>query len=285
VLTQKQIKIEKEALVGLQDTVVGFKQIAGADVRKIRIKVLQNRDYLAGIAQLYRVVEFSYKKQLAKDKFAALAWPKKEKSGLAMVFLSANTGLYGPIVKRTFDLFLKDFKNNREAKIVVVGRIGQRLLKGEKLEEYIYFDFPDRNFTYQEAKKMIDFLANFSRVRIYHGFFENTSSQVGTVTDISDTIQELLKFEEEKKVRWIFEPSLFEIVDFFEGEIFTSLFIQALYEGRLAKSASRMVMLNQAEENISRALRRFAWEQRRWRHRLLNQRQLATLAGMNLWSI
>jgi len=284
-LTQKQIKVEKETLDGLQGAVVGFKQIAGADVRKIRVKVLQNRDYLAGIAQLYRVVEFSYKKQLAKDKFAVLAWPKKEKSGLAMVFLSANTGLYGPIVKRTFDLFLKDLENNREAKIVVVGRIGQRLLKGVKLEKYIYFDFPDRNFTYQEVKKMVDFLANFSRVRIYHGFFENTSSQVGTVTDISDTIQELLKLEEGKKVRWIFEPSLFEIVDFFEGEIFTSLFIQAFYEGRLAKSASRMVMLSQAEENISGALRRFAWEQRRWRHRLLNQRQLATLAGMNLWSI
>ena len=284
-LTQKQIKTEKETLEGLWGAIVGFKQIAGADVRKIRVKVLQNRDYLAGIAQLYRVVEFSYKKQLAKDKFAALAWPKKEKSGLAMAFLSANTGLYGPIVKRTFDLFIKDLESNKEAKAVIVGRIGQRLLKGVGIENYTYFDFPDRNFTYEQAKKMTDFLANFSRVRIYHGFFENTSHQVGTVTDISDSIQELLKFEEERKVRWIFEPSLFEIVDFFEGEIFTSLFIQALYEGRLAKSASRMVMLNQAEENVSGALRKFSWEQRRWHHRLLNRRQLATLAGMNLWSV
>ena len=56
--------------------------------------------------------------------------------------------------------------------------------------------------------------------------------------------------------KYIFEPSLETIVIFFETEIFSSLLEQVFHESRLAKLASRMVLLDRASVAVAHALAR-----------------------------
>ena len=85
--------------------------------------------------------------------------------------------------------------------------------------------------------------------------------------------------------RWVIGlHSLEEVSLFFETEIFASLLEQIFHESRLAKLASRMVLLDHAIINIESELKRTSLSKQRVHHRTLNRHLLDSLSGVSLWS-
>jgi hypothetical protein len=70
---------------------------------------------------------------------------------------------------------------------------------------------------------------------------------------------------------------------FFETEIFSSLLTQTVYESQLAKLSSRIVSLDQANQNIAQAKRVAVWEAMKARHQLLGRKQQEMLIGRQSW--
>ena len=72
-------------------------------------------------------------------------------------------------------------------------------------------------------------------------------------------------------------------MQFFEAEIFASLFEQTVFESQLAKFASRMTSLELRVENMTDILKDIAIEKEKVRHRIMNKKQLETFSSMALW--
>ena len=83
------------------------------------------------------------------------------------------------------------------------------------------------------------------------------------------------------QVPYIFEPSLETILQFFETEIFASMFEQIVREGELAKNASRVISMDQADINIKLKIKNLKLIALRSRHEKANKKQLAALAHLN----
>ena len=111
--------------------------------------------------------------------------------------------------------------------------------------------------------------------------FDAVTSQHPAVTGISGDI--LPQEQNMPYVKYFFEPSLDKILQFFEAEIFASLFEQTLFESRLAKFASRMTTLELRAQKIKDILKNIYIERGRIRHRIQNKKQLETFASMSLW--
>jgi ATP synthase F1 gamma subunit len=286
----KAIKRELQTLEELGNLLGAYEEIASIRMRKVKNSVLQTRDFLEGLTKVFYQVKYSYKKELQdlKGEKSFKSVRKTNKKSVA-VFLSANTGLYGDIISRTFDSFLDQIKKTK-TDIVVVGRRGRVLFeeieKNLELEgrEVQFFDMSDSGSDPDNIKKLLAYLVNYERIVVFHGKFKDILVQEPAAVSISGDVFE--SDEESNQdvtdAKYLFEPSMFGVMSYFEREILSSIFEQAVHESNLSKYSSRMISLDSATEKISKEIVQKELAARRLDHRLANRKQLTILSGFQV---
>jgi ATP synthase F1 gamma subunit len=290
-ITKKNLENEITNLIGLRVMVRAYEEIAASRIKKSRDSVLRNRAFMSEVNEIFEEVITSYRKQIEeymKQRKAKsindLTFVNKNGKTLYLL-ISANTGLYGSLIKRTFELFIQKTKQ-KKGDIAIIGRLGQSMWQasGQK-DQYYYFDFPDQSVDSDALKKILDFLISYQSVVIFYGEFQNLVRQDATYSDISGN-----SFESEANtgkprpiIKYYFEPSLAKILEFFEKQIFAAIFEQTVRESQLAKLASRLTLLDSASENISKKIDNVTIEKNIIHHQHLNKKQLETFASRSLW--
>jgi len=285
---EKEIQSEIFEMTTLRSLVRAYEEIASYRMKRTRDTVLANRQFLSELNSVFEQVRISYAtkvNELAKQK----GKPGEEKitflahnGKTVTVFLSANTGLYGDIVQSVFDLFVDEVRHDN-SEVTIVGKHGLSLLLSEEPDRpYTYFDLPDNAVTSSDLDEIIKHIVQYEEIHVYYGEFINVIQQKPNKLTISAEIS--LKDEVAKnKNLYIFEPSLENILMFFETEIFASLFEQSVREGQLAKFASRVMAMDRADVNIAEKLSKLKFEKLRVLHRVANRKQLNTMSGRWIW--
>ncbi len=265
-------------LGSFKELVRAYEQIASLRMKKTREDVLYNRKYMYSINEIFEEVRTSYvsmaKKLLKKKKGEKLTFLAHNGKTVA-VLLSANTGLYGDIVKRTFNLFMKEVEENA-SEVTIIGRHGLNLFLGVRPNHpYTFFNLPEVDIEARDLAPIINHIVQYEDIHLYHGKFISVIKQEPENVTISAQV-EVDEGTAEKKA-YIFEPSLEEILMFFETEIFASLFEQAVHESQLAKFASRVLAMNKADTNIKERLKKLRLMEMKARHGEANRKQLNSL--------
>lgn len=280
---KKQIKEELDSLETLKSSVQAFEELAGIRTKKVKAYVLENRDYYSGLRSIFSQVKRSYKKELEKieqKKKMKLLKGKVTNSKMlktTAVLISSNTGLYGGLINSVFKLFEKYISDNK-ADIVIVGRIGLQLYKEKEIKKpYKYFDLSDSVFEPYQVNSIFEYLKDYKDIIIFHGRFENILRQIALKNKVAEVSIELERSVEEKK--YLFEPSLEKVLEFFETVIKASIFDHLLYESNLAKYASRMINLYFAREKIQKRINAVGFDKLRLKHSEENRKQLETLTA------
>lgn len=265
-------------LGSFKELVRAYEQIASLRMKKTREDVLYNRKYMFSINQIFEEVRASYitmaKKLLKKKKGEKLTFLAHNGKTVA-VLLSSNTGLYGDIVKRTFDLFMEE-ANREVSEATIIGRHGLSLFLAAKPNTpYTFFNLPEVDIEPRDIAPIINHIVQYEEIHLYHGKFISVVKQEPENISISAQVE--VDEETTEKKSYIFEPSLEEILMFFETEIFASLFEQAVHESQLAKFASRVLAMNKADTNIKQRLKALKMMEMSARHRQNNRKQLNSL--------
>lgn len=287
-ITKKVLESEINNLEGLSNMIQAYEEIAASRIMHSRQTVLTNRKFIDEINQIFQEVISSYRKEaenLLKNKKNKnsndLSYISKNGKTLYLL-ISANTGLYGSIVKRTFDLFVQNSKGPNSDK-AIIGRLGLTMWQQTKSQDkYYYFDFPDQKVDNDSFKKILDFIVSYEKIIVFYGRFQNLVQQEATYSDISGNAPATENKEQTYK-KYYFEPSLGKVLEFFEKQIFASIFEQTVRESQLAKIASRLTTLDQASVNIEKQLNIMTGEKNRSSHRQQNKKQLETLSSRFLW--
>lgn len=276
--TIKTIAEELDQLRTLQSLVGTYEQIAAASMQRIRGAVLENRAFSQGLDTIFQEVSTAYREEITKLMQAREITDKSRlsllrKNGLTIaVFLSANTGLYGDILYRTFRHFLNYVKKHHTSHVLVVGRIGKLLFEEARPNsEFFYEDFPDNTIDAEQLLRILKRLAVYKNVLLFHGEFRSLVTQSATHTAIPAESQ---LGPGTVSVKYIFEPSLDEILIFFETQIFAALVEQIMQESRLAKLSSRLVLLDRATVNLEAGLKGTSLREQKLRHQMMNKKQL-----------
>lgn len=285
-INKKIITKEISELAILQTVSRAYAEIASFRMQKTRGGVLLNRTFLNSISKVFQDILASYKaevERLAKEKGKGKNITFLAHNGKTVaVFLSANVGLYGDIVDKTFQLFSDEIKNN-DVEVTIVGKLGLAMFRGIfPNKNYTYFDFPDSEVRTDLLGELINHLVSYEEIRIFYGKFRSVITQEPEVSKISSSLVDL---ENSQQVttparKFIFEPSLEKILMFFESEIFASLMDQILRESQLAKLASRITSMTKAGENIRKKLKQMQLEKLRFVHSLANKKQINMLPAI-----
>lgn len=289
-ITRKKLVNEIQDLVALEGMIIAYEEIAANRMRRIKNSVLRNREFLNGLTDIFAAVKNSYKEEVER----LLQENKKRNKGLAkaslivkkertvVVLLSASSGLYGDIIKRTFDEFAQYVTTN-DVDIVIIGKLGKRLA-GTLGKDFTYFELSDSAQDPEGVVKILEFLSQYEHILVFHGKFKDILNQLPARTYITGEDLSAKIAVQAKVVKSIFEPSLEQLLVFFETQILSALFDQTLYESSLSKFTSRMISLDQAAVNIHGRLDDTKLRSKKFKHIAYNKSQSNMLAGLVLWS-
>ncbi len=278
-LALKEVKENLEATSNIEIITSLYQEIANLRMNKIRQTVLNNREFIEELSQVYTQVKRTYiasfKKGLEKISFI------KRNERKVVVFLSCNKYFYGTLISDIWRDLLNYLVEN-EADLAIVGKIGRYLLETENSKrKFFYFDLDDDRPKKEEIKNIVEFIKNYEEIIIFHGKFNTVLSQKVVQSNISGGIT--LGKELGKVKSYLFEPSPEIVLEFFETELMSAFSNQAVLEHRLARYATRMVAMYQATENAKEIRKKLEIEQKKLKRRLLNKKQIGLFAGFQLW--
>ena len=286
-ITKKSIEFEIESLTNIKGMVEAYEEIAALRIRRNRDQVLRSRMFAEELNTLFQQVRLS-----ASDKIDPKKRSYLEKNGKTLfVFLSTNTGLYGNIVRRIFNLFAK-YVGQYADNVLIIGKSGLKLLQEQNIiKPLTYLDFPETTIDSTFIDRIGSYMLQFERVIVFYAKFAGVMHQDETMIDISGSPPAApreapaSKVSQNVKIKYFFEPEVNKILGFFEKEIFASILEQTVSEFQLAKLSSRVVGLNNAIDHIDDELKKTIFKRNAFVHAESNRKQLQTFSSMSLWNI
>lgn len=291
----KNIVSDREVVRSIGEITQAYQEISVIKMQRIRSGVMKTRAFAESLADIFFDVKSSYKKQIEeylgerKKGFhfpfhhaqPVQSEPKKEQE--ALVFLGANTRLHGDIINRTFQSFVEELKKSPTASLVLVGRVAKDLYESAGLQKaYTFFETRDE-MPLESVLPVVYHLKQFQKITVFYGQFFSIMRQEPHASSVSgdQPLRDIPEENQDKK--FLFEPSLEKILYFFETQVFGALFTQTMQEGQLARLGSRIVAMEQAQNNITGQSRKLTGEYKRLRARQDGKKQVERLAGMRLW--
>lgn len=274
-------KKELETLMYLQDIIESYEEIASIRMQKVKRSVLANRSFLDGLRRLAQIVRHSYKREIARiQKRKKTNIIRKTNGKTVAVLLSANTGLYGEIVQKTYNKFYKYVSDN-DTDIVIVGKIGYRMFESSGLNRSAeYYELSDSFTDKENIERLLKYIVDYETIIIFHGKFKDMLVQEPEIITITGEEVQRETNEDVAEVEYIFEPSLENVMAYFEQEILGSMFKHAIHESSLSKYASRMISLDRATERIHETIGDYKLQYQKQKHRMQNKKQQNILAGI-----
>ncbi len=266
----KQQRDNLETIESIKLITQALADIATTQIKMKKKSVEQNIKYFGEINEVYHTV-----KLLAAVNHHSKLAPKNNRT--ARILLTSNNRFNGGLDDELTSFYIRDV-GDQDCERIIVGSTGIALLQARNYDKpyqtiKLKRDFP----TLEELKSLIEKIGSYSKVFVYHVKFLTLLSQEPTVTDVSET-----ETEEDfnaHPVHFILEPEIDKMMMFFQNQIFTVLFQAIFLESDIARTAARMISMNQAEENAEKMLQQEKKALLRLKKQLLNRRILETVAG------
>lgn len=287
----EEIREEISLSRSLESLVSTYEEIAVMRIQKIRKSVLATRAFRQDLTGVFADVRSSRKAEVLKllrKKRLAEKFSYNPKSQIK-VLMTAQERFSGGLTAAVVYELIDSIKNN-PTDLIVVGDAGRDILVKLRPEiKFKYFDLPDFSEPASALLPIARELQNYENISLYYGRFVNLVDQIPARTRLFDeaTVQQTVgvKQVDRRQQYYLFEPTLEEVVDFFNRQIFAMLFKQTVDESRLAQLGSRITAMEQASQNIDKRLKGLVVRQRRVSRQLNNTKQRQQMAGMALWRV
>ncbi len=225
-----------------------FGEIALLKIKKIRAGVERNRIFFTEIVNVYKKVKKeATKRQIKLDK------PKDT----ASILLSSNYRFYGALTNKLLEYFIDStakFKTDR----IIIGKSATDQLKFAHYDAayspiLLKADMP----TSAELLSLMESVKQYKKIFVFYPELKSLLVQNPTYIDItqSESAAELANQKEDEDHKgffdngrdFLFEPEIKKMLEFFDSQLTTLLLEQVFLEAELARTASRLISMDQAQ--------------------------------------
>lgn len=271
-----------------ETTAAALEDISALHLQSIRSGFERNRTFYAGIRALYGTVRtFGEKKQLKI---------KKERSTL-LVALTSNKRFYGGLMREVVSGLGKSLTQIPSADALVIGRAGWQYIEQMNLVSRVRQTLTEDDMpTAEEFESLLSTFEHYERVLVLYPKFINPFRQDVGIEDITQSPERAIPASEaisadtktqtgdEDEVGYIFEPEVPEILAFFDAQVVRVLFQGVLLEADLARTAARLLRLEESQERAHTLVLRAQARVRKEVYSISESELLETFAGFRKWS-
>jgi F0F1-type ATP synthase gamma subunit len=272
---------DKQLIDILNNLATAYQEISVLKMKEARETIKHSRDFVEKLKIVFNSLTSSHELDLSKTK-------NLKKVNTAKVLITANSRFNGDILRKITDAFLTD-KDNHDADIFVIGKIGEDLLKEASLDfKFKTVQIPDTNITSQDLKELLQQLIKYRSVYVYYAVLKTVLNQEVLITQIP-SIYSLL----DKKIQvqpdgsnsmlYLFEPSGEEIADYLNDSVSISVVRQTIYETELARHAARISAMSKLIDKTNQESVKIKKEMLKINRSLNDRKQRERLTGISFW--
>ncbi|MCR4325174.1 MAG: F0F1 ATP synthase subunit gamma [Candidatus Curtissbacteria bacterium] len=282
---KKDLKTDLSRLYSLRLITGTYEDLALSKMKQIRRDVLSTRDFLDGVARIYFEAKAAYFEHLAlvgdkKRREAELALVKRN-GKTVVVLISGNQGLLGNVVFQSYKVY-RDVASRMHCDKVILGDIGRYLAESEKpIFDFNFFAMDDYRLSDQSLGPVVRYISSYERILVVYPSFVSVLRQVPQIDDISGSSKVDQVAPRTKK--FLFEPSAYDVLKFFEGQIIGTFFKEKMLDSMLARFSARTTLMDEAGQKIDILLKNSRRQEIKNKRKQENNKMLSMFAGMSLW--
>lgn len=262
-----------------------YEDIAVFNMQSIRKQVLDTRQFLNGVSEIYTLAKAAYLTQIpttlgGRANRAELSFLLRNEKTV-LVLISGNEPLLGNLILETYKVFLT-LASKLTCDLVICGQIGSYLAShGRPPLTFKYFELSDFKIAEQEASELSSYISQYAKILVCFPRFDSVLVQVPAVDDISGGVS--LEHSRTTGKKYFFEPSAREVMSYFEKQIIKLLLSQKLLEAMLARFAARLTVLDRASQILEKQIAKNRFLFTKLVRRNANSDLLSAFAGISLW--
>lgn len=278
-MTVKEVQEIIEEGDSLKQIAQSYSEIANLKIKRIRLEVERNRIFYDEISKIYDIVKgFALKRNFSSKK------PKKR----LCILLTSNARFYGNINSDLIKYFVGSTEELKDADILIINRAGLDFFKANKiLPRYQTLLLKEDMPTGQELIDLAKLSSDYEQVQVFHSKFKSLLRQQATFTDISalsfyltNKVKAIELNKDKDFMKFIFEPELSKILEFFEHQVITLLLEEAFLESELSRTASRFITMDQAESEANKFIKEYEGLKAYIKRTMVNNTILENFASM-----
>lgn len=276
-----EIKQRVEEGESLQLITRVFTEIASAKLKRIRAGIEHNRHFFFDLTNIYSLLNMLAVKQGIFRK------PKNPRT--AVILIASNERFYGRVTNPLLDYFIQQTKG-KDLDRLVVGKTAHSYLETASYQyPYKKFNFKTDMPSAEEVHGITSQVKDHAKVIVFYSQMKSVLVQVATSKDITQSIDPMLYLNQEKNVQlllqefdYILEPDLSIMIQFFDTQIKGLLLEHTFLESELARTASRLISMDSAQNEAKEYLTQVKNELKVARKNILNARIIETISVLNL---
>jgi len=257
-------------------------EIAVMRIGRVRETVLATRSFEEGLSAVYSSVLISHRQALAEEQDKDDIEAKQ-----AAILLSSNERFAGLITKSTTGEFVEFSRSNPSVDIIIVGQVGRELWELEQPDTpYFFFDLPEQAVSLKQIRPLLTHLLQYQDLTVFYPRYASVVTQQPVIRQLGSSIEAATRAAQDPTAtaaHYLFEPSLENVLDFFNTQIFSIVVKKLFEETELAMLGSRITAMENAAYKIRERIEDLDRLEKQIRRRENNRKQRERLAGMRLW--
>ncbi|MFC1751065.1 F0F1 ATP synthase subunit gamma [Pseudomonadota bacterium] len=296
-----EIKEEKVVVKTVGEFAGSLQQIAAARMVKLRKVVLQSRRFVDEATIILKELELERTKKIESEltisksdvrDFTGKSTKKKTKNpeekdlATAIIVVTSNQGLsgsYNTDIIRKVETIIPD---HQHADFFVIGSKGQayfrRVAKKYNVRYYPY-NIPE-TVGIEDLRPLINMFYHYDQIYMLYSKYINTATRDVVFIELAvPNIKEVEVKKEQEEGKFIFEPSIEEIIRVVTAKLRYSLFRQQILDSKLSLYTSQMIAMKTASDNAEELLKDLQLQYNKARRKLIDKKIQEVQAGRSLW--
>lgn len=294
-----EIKEQQGVVNAVGSFAASLQQISAGRMAKLRESVLAAHRFVDEAALILRELHLEKNKQIDKEMKALAAGklPQKKKQAIAaasakpkrtaIIVVTSNQGLcgsYNTDIAKKMNTIVNDYP---DVDYFIIGKKGQEFFRGfaRKYNTKFYpFNLPEL-VEMHHLKPLIGMFYYYDQIFLVYSKYINTTTRDVVFIELAvpvNTETETTKEKEEGK--FIFEPSLDEVIAATTAKLRSALFRQQILDSRLSLYASQMIAMQTAADNAKNLNAELQLQYNKARRKLVDKKIQEVQAGRSLWA-
>ena len=205
----------------------------------------------------------------------------------AIIVITSDIGLCGSYNTEIIKKMQEVMPLHPDADYFVLGHKGQNFMdrvSGRYNIKYYPYNIPEE-VSIVDLKPLIGMFYYYTQIYLVYSRFLNTATREVVFMELSvPNIDEVELKKEKAEGKYIFEPSIEDLIASVSARVRYALFRQQILDSKLSLYTAQMIAMKTASDNANELLNDLQFEYNKSRRKIVDKKIMEVQAGRSLWS-